>query len=104
MLVLDCVSLLCIAVSFFDQCMFFPQIALFFHILLTMATDISKEDFECGKPSGSYGKSTRTGVKKMTDEEMDLMTGARKTLWTHLRGMKVKGGKNTTWTDRQTDR
>ncbi|XP_031558045.1 L-fucose kinase-like [Actinia tenebrosa] len=67
------------------------QIGLFFHILLTMATDISEKDFVHGKPSGAYGRSTRTGVKKMTDEEMELMTGARKTLWTHLRGMKVQG-------------
>ena len=71
---------------------FLSQIGLIFDILLSMATDISEDDFISGKQSESYGKSTRIGVRKMTDEEKALMTGARKTLWAHLRGMKVHGG------------
>ena len=58
-----------------------------------MATEVSENDFVSGKQSCSYGKSTRIGVKRMTDDETVFMKGARRTLWKHLRGMSVHGGK-----------
>lgn len=65
------------------------QLSLFFDILLSMCSDVTREAFISGERCGPYGQPVGAII---SHPDLQLMTGARRMVWQLLRGCKARVG------------
>ncbi|KAI0236301.1 L-fucose kinase [Lamellibrachia satsuma] len=68
------------------------QLSLFFDILLSMCSDVTREAFISGERCGPYGQPVGAII---SHPDLQLMTGARRMVWQLLRGCKARVVVNT---------
>ena len=72
--------------SGFHDNIFYPQLSLFFDVLLPMTSCVTEDDFVRGNRGSSFGQP----VSKVEGNSRFNMEYARQTLWNDLHGFKIK--------------